>query len=190
MAQRNHVIEAALFLCKIIFIVCVVMLSTFTIVLVYWYVDPSVFSRVDVTHNFGGGFGLDGFRVYTEGQVPPADGLMLSQLSLLMVCWLYVKAAFFTTIVLLILRRITRILKSIHSIQSFYQENIAHFKAMAQYGFIAFAISCFDFMYWQDQFTISLNFAWGPLAFAVACLVLAEVFKEGRDLLEDQKSIV
>lgn len=68
--------------------------------------------------------------------------------------------------------------------------NIQHFRKLALYGGLTFLLSSFNLSPLGGKWTFHLALAFGPLLFTVACLVLAEVFREGEALEEDKASIV
>lgn len=188
--KRNKIISAAILLSRIFILLCAVLFLTFTITTIYWHFNADAFANVEVTNSFKAGFGVNDIRVYPVNTPKPADGIFLSELNYGMIYWLYLRGAFFFTLTVLILRKIILILRSINTLQTFYQDNIKHFQAIAQYAFLAFLLSCFNFSYLNGNSEISFKFAFTPLAFALGALVLAEVFKEGKQLLEDQNLII
>lgn len=119
----------------------------------------------------------------------------LSFLATEMKWWILVRTSLFFVLSLMILLRAVALLQSILSGKTFYEENIHAFTQMARYGMIMALFSAFNFSY-HDQFDSGNTFDWSldipfsTLLFALACKVLAEIFKQGKLLSEENQSFV
>lgn len=185
----NRIIKSALLFCKSILYLIYILLAAFMVMIIYWHFDPAAFTSIEVSDSYKAGFGSDMRYITSVSQVAP-DAIYLSELSYPMMYWLIVRNVFFFGLYLIIIKKIIGILYSIESVQTFYEDNVRIFKDLAKLGFIGAAVSCFNFMYLAGEFNISLTIPFAPLLFAVSCLVMAEVFNEGRRLLEDKNLIV
>jgi len=186
---QNRVIKIALKISKLILGICVLAGVAFVGFVIHWHISPKSYEAVEVSQVFKPGFGVNGFH-WVLGKKASAQGLWLSDLSPLMIYWLLLRGLIFIVLSFLITQAFQRILVSIHSIETFHQNNVKQFKIIAQYGLIAFFFSFFNFSYIQGEFDINFHLATAPLLLTISSYVLAEVFREGNKLSEDQKLMI
>lgn len=109
--------------------------------------------------------------------------------------WILIRTGIFFALTLLIMKRAIVLLKTVIDGRTFYGENILAFSQMAKYGFMIAALSAFNFYYKGEVesaslFSWSLDIPFVPLMFALGCKVLAEIFKQGQLLSEENQSFV
>ncbi|MEZ4826424.1 MAG: hypothetical protein R3C61_09035 [Bacteroidia bacterium] len=61
---------------------------------------------------------------------------------------------------------------------------------MGGWGFAIVGLGWFNFYYQNQAFDLHFTLPVYPLIFAVSCFVMAEIFAEGKNLLEDKEFIV
>lgn len=189
--ERNKILWLALLLTRAILGLCYILLAGLLVLLAYWLLDPSALSSVEVAGIADTGYGIADFRF----GVPPAemneDSIPMNELHPVMAGWLLVRGGIFFAITITIIRKAAEILKSIRSLKTFYAGNIRNFQFIARLAFAAFLLSSVNFGYAEDGVSrLQFGIAFGPLLLSVGSLVLAEIFKEGRQLLEEQDLIV
>jgi len=186
----NKIIKGAYYFGKALLVLCVVLFIFFTLMFVYWHVNPTAFQHVDIAKTFEPGYGLGGIQLYfNESQIRPG-AVLLSDVDQPILYWIYLRGVLFFLITFMMLRYAIRILKSLRNLNTFYAENISSLKSIAYYAFAGAVLACFNAYKSENGWQISLDLPLAPLALALSCLVLAEVFKEGRHLAEEQKLIV
>lgn len=184
----NKLIFYARNLCHLIYGLNLIWFTAFLGIIVYSLIEPTAFDNVVVTNVSKSGFGIADFKICSSCSVE--TDILLSDLGVVSKIWILARVSVFFVLLFLIVNSVSNILRSVGSRDAFYAGNILSFKRMANYGFIATVLSAFNFM--QVNSTINWHFSLplGPLSFALACLVLAEIFKEGEALLEDRQSII
>ncbi len=188
--ENNYIINAASILSKVVLWICVLFLLVFVFILIHWHFDRSAYSSVVFLNDLPSGANIGNLKIYTGDAVPKPGDLLLSELHPIMIYWLLLRALVFFGLTIGIVIHVNRILTSIKNIDTFYEGNIIQFQKMARLGFILFVLSCFNFSYINGISDFHISIAFGPLLFAVSCLVLAEVFKAGKRLLEDKNMII
>ncbi len=178
----------ALWVYKVINILVLVLFGLFFLMLVYSFIQPNFFQMLIVNDAFEAGFGIGNFRFCTSCTNP--DNLYLSDLGIAMKLWLMLRGLIFFVLIFLVLKTVKKILRSIESLSTFYKGNIESFRVLAKYGFWISLLSAFNFFVQGETSVINFTIPFGSIAFALTCLVLSDVFKEGQLLLEDNKSIV
>ena len=182
--ERNRILRYGQVLATVIYWMSLAIGLLLTAGLVIWLINPGTLSSISIENAYKTGFGIGTFTADGDSGTP------LSELASGMMFWLYFRGVFFAGIVLLISRKSLAILESIKELKIFYSDNIDHFRDLARIGFIAFLFSCFNIAYIDNNISFMFTFAMGPLVFAVSCLVLSEVFREGKHLLEENDMFV
>ncbi len=95
-------------------------------------------------------------------------------------------------IYLLISQVIIQILRSLKSFKAFVEENIARFKRIASLSLAAFFLNLLQVRVITDNkdLNLSWDFELSYLIFMFAALILSEIFKEGKQMADEQNSIV
>lgn len=186
--NKNQIIRYAIIVCYILIGVILLLGLIFTIGLTHSYFYPEKYSHFIITDLFNAGWGIGDIQLCKEC-IGPKD-IILSEINPMMRGWLWIRFMAFAILTIVIVFRILGILKSVLSLNTFYNENILHFKRLAWYGLLAFLLSSFNFYMTSGETMLHFNLNLGTIGFAMACLVLSEIFKEGKVLQEDNKAII
>ena len=189
--ERNKILWLALLLTRASLVICYLLISGLLVLLAWWMIDPAALSTVELSGTLDTGYSVGDFRFGVPPSEMAEDAIPMNELHPVMAGWLLVRGGIFFAITVTILRKGVDILQSIRSLKTFYADNIAHFQAIARLAFAGFLLGCFNFSLVEGSDPrITLGLALGPLMLSVGSLVLAEIFKEGRQLLEEQDLIV
>jgi len=188
--SKNRIIKLAMTICKIILVFHFLFGAIVLLVAIHWHFSPSSYESVEITRTLQAHYGLKGIKLHF-GQAPLNESAVyLSELNHLMVYWLVLRAFFFIGLNILIIRSVIKILRSIQNLNTFYNGNIIYLKNIAKYGFFAAVFSCFNISYVKSEFDLHLSIPFVPLILVSLALVLAEVFREGKILVEDKNLII
>lgn len=188
--ERNRILSLSKTACRFIKWLCIVLIALLTLGLFYWLIAPEQLSEINVSPGLDTGYGLSGFDLMDSDDSTDTVIVSLSELSGFMAGWIFLRNIFFLGITILIVRKIMSVLTSIDEVKTFYGSNIQHFRDLSLLGFIAFIASAVNFSYIAGSMQITVGLVPGPLLFSLACLVLAEVFREGKILLEENNMII
>lgn len=186
--NKNTIIANAMLLCRVIFYLLIAFFAGFIIVLLHSSFSPETYQNWVLTEAFKAGWGIGEFRI-CEACGGPND-VVLGEMPAAAKWWLGLRGTLFFVLMALIIRTFIKIINSVKSLNTFYRGNIQHFRQLARYGGLAFLLSAFNFSMLGGSWQLHLTLPFGPLLFTAACLVLAEVFREGEALAEDKASIV
>lgn len=120
----------------------------------------------------------------------------VNKLSPSMLIWLFAQLVIVVFCFFNISQQIILILKNFGSLKTFYEGNITSFRKMGFYALVTVPILAFKFISYYDPIqnyafeSRMIDLPFGPIAFALACFVLAEVFEQGRKLKEENESIL
>ncbi len=187
--MRNRILRLGKIFTRIILITVLVMASGFLIVVIHWHFSPESYSSVKLNNGFKAGFGVGGFEWNTTELSEDPTGLFLNQLKPLMMYWLFFRAMVFSVILVLVFKKLISILNSIESLSTFYDSNISGFRSIGKYMAVASVFSFFNISH-IDDWNIHFVIPWVPLIICLWAYILAEVFSEGKTLLEDKNLIV
>ncbi|MEO1053128.1 MAG: DUF2975 domain-containing protein [Bacteroidota bacterium] len=188
--KTNTVIKLAIGLSRCIMGVCIFAVVLSLTVTVHWHFSKGYYDHIEVSQTFKAGFGMGDVQVLLPHHVRHEGMIMLSDLNNYLFYWLLVRAMVFVALVFLIVRSILQVLHSMKSVRTFHEGNIKHFRRISLFSFIATLFSVFNFGLIRGELMIYLDLPFGPLLFALGAYVMAEVFKEGKLLLEDQQLMI
>lgn len=184
----NKLIFYARNLCYLIYGLNLIWFTAFLGTMVFSLIQPTAFDNIVVTNIFQSGFGIADFKICSNCAVE--TDILLSDLGAVAKLWILARVSVFFILLILGVSRVINILRSVGSREAFYAGNVSNFKRMANYGFIGAILSAFNFLQVDSSTFWHFSLPLAPLSFALACLVLAEIFKEGEALVEDRQSII
>jgi hypothetical protein len=86
-----------------------------------------------------------------------------------------------------IVREVIRILRSVQALQPFHSGNVASFRRIGYLCLSITALNCFRVLITGNTFTASFSLDYTLLIFMLITFILAEIFKEGQKLYEQEK---
>lgn len=126
----------------------------------------------------------DGSFVFNQGTqraepgIRPEGGLMLFAM-------LKIAATILCSI--LIINEILKVIRSIRSLETFKEKNILAFRRMGNIFLAFFFIQMFSLTPNGDQYSFSVSLPLFYLFAVMGCYILAEIFKEGNKLMEENQ---
>lgn len=187
---KNRILTLALFLSRLAYGLCIAFYLGFLFVMVHSTFQPASYQLVEVSQAFRTGYGLNDIHFYFDAARAPADGIFLADLNSGMRLWLLIRGTAFFLLTFLIITYLIRILQSVQALKTFYEANIRHFRKIGWYALAGFVLSSFNFVLQGGTTSLRLDLAFGPLGVSLAAFILSEIFKEGKQLLDDQNSII
>lgn len=184
--EKNKILRTAQGLCQFLQGLLIFFALLFTVVLIHWHFSPEIYQRIEVSGELEAGAGGYGFRILTgNGNFSGPGNVLLSELAVGMLYWMYLRIILFTGLTFLMVRSVRDILSSIQSLETFRNDNVVAFRKIGRYAWWIFVLSSFNFRILEGNSDLLLTLALGPLLIAVFAYVMAEVFREGNRLMED-----
>lgn len=84
-------------------------------------------------------------------------------------------------------RELLNIIRSVGQIDTFHKRNILSFQKISKYLFVIFILLGFTFISAPEASLRSYSLQLTPLMLSLAALLLAEIFKRGNELLEENR---
>ncbi|PHR46191.1 MAG: hypothetical protein COA32_11580 [Fluviicola sp.] len=188
--KKNMFLKTSLILTKVVLIITIAIALVLITGIIYWHISPNSYDLVELTHQFKAEYGIGDIQVHLNAPSTRVDKVFISELNAGTMYWLFFRAMFFIGINLLILLKIVGILRSIRTIRTFYDTNIRNLKSIGFYAAIAAVMSSFNFGLWRSEWQVNFTIPWAVIMVSVIAFVLAEVFTEGKQLLEDKNMII
>ncbi|MEM6347782.1 MAG: hypothetical protein AAF927_28090 [Bacteroidota bacterium] len=184
--EKNQVLQIARVSTRIFWTLLIVFYGLFmSVLLIKSFWPTSLPLQVIFMQGFEAGWGVGGLKFCLECAGP--QDILLVNLSSGMKIWIAIRANVFFVLAYLMMQKVSLILEAR---ETFYADNVQHFRQLALLAFLAFGLSTFNLTYWEGNWQGHFTIAFGPLALSIASLVLSEIFKEGQLLLEDKNSII
>ncbi len=187
---KNTLLRITIVICRIFQILSIVAFLLVIITTIRVQVTPSDFKTTKIFTNNTNPM-ISYTSIYTMG----SDNIHRTEyyLSEATTSSLFFNCIKFSIIILLLFLCITELLKIIYSlkhIQTFRQRNVLSFRKIGKYLLIVFVFSIFNFWDFTNggffKFTIELTF---PIL-SLTAFILAEIFKEGNKLQEENQLTV
>jgi hypothetical protein len=210
--EKNTLLKIALVCGKMVISLMVLLLLLFSAVFVHWQVRPQAYRSVmvyvdqdkvrfsksdevvlpstdDVANKKTTGYKLEipssiGKEIYLGQELPIRD---ISNFSLYILSFQFVVG---TVLLLLIVRELLNVIRSVKGVQTFQNRNVESFRKI---GFLCLSLAMLRGFYFLDAEGISrmgFSIDFSTLAFMLAAFIMADIFKEGNKLFEqDQLTI-
>lgn len=183
-------LKFTLIIVHILMFITLMFAAVIVVGVMFWHISPEYYNQIELTRGFKAGYGIGGLKIHIEEPGTRLDKIFLSDLSTGAFYWLCFRGFFFITMNVLILLKIIGILHSIKSIKTFYDSNISNLKSIGVIAAIAAVMSTFNIGYVEGDWHVHFTVPWEILLVSFIAFVLAEVFAEGKQLLEDKNLIV
>lgn len=197
--NRNRLLTISFAACKILSVMLLVILGAYVFMFVHWHMNPDFYEHVKV----GDMLGKSTANVSTERisftlvdlktseAKPNIETIFtLGHLTYISFYLLFVQTISYFILALLIIREIQKIIQSVQEFDSFRIRNVISFRKIGMYCFLFFIASGFLFAQTAEGNFLGLYFHLTPLGFMLASYVLAEIFREGNKLYEEQQLTV
>ena len=184
--DKNSLLNIANFSCQLFKTFIGISIIILTIIFIHFQLDRNTYKE----WNFEKPKNDSTILIITEsfvGEKPNEEKVNLIDWNIESLYFNYLKFTAILILLFLSINQFITVLKSVRELETFHQTNVEAFKKIGKYFIIIGALSIFD--YWEfnnyavSSFSISLNIFF----IALIAFILAEVFKEGNNLLEENQ---
>ncbi len=196
--KRNPLLYLALLFSKAIRVVLFLGLVLLVIIFIHWHLNPGYYKSVQVAVDNGSIFffegktetakpvphlpnnsylpgGVSGKRVYLNDLNPFSFYFTFFQL------FLSILLSYF------IMQEVIRLLKSVQESQPFNAANIRSFRRLGYLCLSITVLNSLHFLYTNQTSFVSFSINYTLLIFMLITFILAEIFREGQKLYEQEK---
>ncbi|MDX5444348.1 MAG: DUF2975 domain-containing protein [Hymenobacteraceae bacterium] len=193
--KRNKLLQLASAVCTIFGVMQLVAIAAFTFMLVHWHFNKEFYRNANVNDE-GVTYVVTKKETITEsenGAVKTATvekeekKISAADLRPVGLYFLYLKGIIYLFTLFLIFWEFRKVVRSAQLQHTFQTENIKSFRNIGKYFLVLFLISGFHFIASENYERFNIEFDTTPLILMLVAYILAEIFKEGHKLSEDDR---
>ena len=191
--KKNLLLTVATLICTILGISVIISFLASTAALVYWHINPEFFaeySLIAVNPRPDNFFGYTVKTSWTIGNEEAVNQFTMNKIKAPFLYLLYLQTAAIGLVILMIIKELLNIIKSVKRIHSFRIRNIYSFRRIGKYLFVFLILSSFYIVIAEQGEFYGFYIHLTPLFLMVFAFILGEVFKEGNILLEENQLTV
>ena len=184
--KRNLIIKAATWILYGSLVVLAIVLLSLVAMGIHWHMDKSFYENFYLVNGFQAG--LDSFRLKISHDHLPV--ISLADVSNGTIYWILIRNSIIIIIFILIVKKMLDILRSIRDLNTFYEGNVTAFRQLALLSLLSALVAFFNFGAVGEEIIWNFTVPFKPIISTAICLTLSEVFKEGKRLFDDSKTII
>lgn len=190
---KNRLLNVVILLCRFCKILCVLLFIALTTFFLHIQVDSDYYKALNIQINGNTGVGISTKHTWKlDGQEAPEDENVF-RLDKLTVGSLYVQFLRYTAILVFIflcLKEFQLVVVSVMKIQTFKKRNVKSFVRLGKYLFVLFLLYSYSIFVFDHGKLSIINISFIPLVLMILAFVMAEIFKEGNLLSEENELTV
>ena len=188
--NKNSLLNIANFFCQLFKFSIAIAIIIITIIFIHFQLDRSSYSEWKFEEPKNDSI----LHIETEsyvGQKPQNEHIhYLSDWKIGSLYFNYLKITAILIFNYLLISQFRIILKSVRKLETFHQINVRAFKKIGSYCFLIFGLSIFSYWEFDDYTKSSISISLYILLIALIAFILAEIFQEGNNLLEENQLTV
>lgn len=185
--NRNSLLNIANFICQLFKFSIGILIIIITTIFIHFQFDRDSYNEWKLEKPTNDSM----IRIETEsnvGQKPTnEEKLKLSDWNTESLYFNYLKFSAILILLYLSINQFRRVLKSVRKLETFHQTNVRAFKKIGSYCLIISGLSIFNYWEFNDYAKSSISISFNILFIALIAFILAEIFKEGNNLMEENQ---
>ncbi|NQY27942.1 MAG: DUF2975 domain-containing protein [Flavobacteriaceae bacterium] len=196
---KNRLLNIAITICKIIKLIYILSFILTTVIFIHIQIDREAYN--DIKINYTGTpttFSIGLNKSYSDKWKDPYNEVyVLEKLTTTTIYLIYFKFTCIFILLFLSIKEFQNIIQSVKRLDTFRLNNILSFRQIGKYSILYFILTL---LYFILSFNNTLYFGQGgfsqtsisftPLLFALISFILAEIFKEGNKLQQENELTV
>ncbi|MCM4160538.1 DUF2975 domain-containing protein [Antarcticibacterium flavum] len=188
--NRNSLLNIANFFCQLFKVIIGITIIMITAVFIHSQFEPDFYSEWKVNKPEVDSIVFIKTETST-GQIPAhEEDLRFTDWKLASLYFNYLKFAGILFLIYLSISQFQKVLQSVRKLETFHQANVDAFKNIGYYCLLITAFSIFNYWEFGNHATTSFSVSLDILLVALIAFILAEIFKEGNNLMEENKFTV
>ena len=185
--NKNSLLNIANFFCQLFKFSIAISIIIITIIFIHFQLDRSSYSEWKFEEPKNDSI----IHIETESYVsqkPQNEQIhYLSGWKIGSLYFNYLKITAILVFLYLSINQFRTVLKSVRKYETFHQTNVRAFKKIGSYCFLIFGLSIFSYWGFEDYSKSSISISLYILLIALIAFILAEIFKEGNNLQEENQ---
>ncbi|PWJ57089.1 Protein of unknown function (DUF2975) [Dyadobacter jejuensis] len=186
--KKVNTLEFSVLLCKSLYILIALMAIGATVIFIHLQMDPLYYTRWNVSFLTQKGILSYSFFESWHTDHTKANSLIaLDKIKVTSLYFNYLQIIGILTLIFLTVKEFLKVIESVKLIETFHQRNILSFQKMCKYLFVIFILSSITIVNAQEANLYSYSLRFTPIILSLAALIMAEIFKQGNQLLEENQ---
>jgi hypothetical protein len=186
--KRIDMLRFPVLLCYGLYIIVAIAAICATVIFVHIQIDPQYY----IQWNAGlmSSDGMISRKVFESWNTDPSKAntlLSFAQIKKGSLYFNYLQIICTLSFILFAVKEFLNIIESVKSLETFQQRNVQSFQKIYKYLFVIFILSSIRIVNAQEANLFSYSLQFTPLILSVAALIMAEIFKQGNQLLEENQ---
>ncbi len=189
--KKNKLLYLALLVSKVIRVLIFLGLALLLIIFIHWHIDKDYYKAVQISVDNGSLF-ISESKTETADPVPHLSSnsgkrVYLNDLNPFSIYFTFLQICVTLVLSFFIAREVIRILKSVHESQPFNAGNITSFQRIGYLCLSLTALNSLRFLITNQTSFKSFSINYTLFIFMLITFILAEIFREGQKLYEQDK---
>jgi len=186
---RNTLLNIAISISRILNVMLIIGAIGLTILFVYVQVDNEAFANQDV--KFGETSGLIGFSSTESSNSVDFEGdtslYTIGKLKTVSLYVIYCKGLIVMALVFLSIKAFEKIMLSVKTLQTFSSRNSKLFRDIGKYIIYIVILISYSILRFDDSTRVTFSLSFAPLIYSLLAFIMAEIFKEGSVLKQENE---
>jgi hypothetical protein len=194
--KKNKLLNIAIGICKFLKLIYILSFVVITIIFIHIQIDKEAYNDLKINHTDPQttlSVGIN--KSYSDKWENPYNEVyVLEKLTTTTIYLIYFKFACIFALLFLSIKEFQNIIQSVKRLDTFRLNNILSFRKIGKYLILYFMLTLLFFTlsfknslyFWQGGF-IQTSISFTPLLFALISFILAEIFKEGNKLQQENE---
>ena len=192
--KKNTLLNIAIGICKFLRLLYFIFFLILTGLFIHFQVSPESYENVDINSKFNdSGIFLrsTSYKIHVNGKAPEdSDVFVLNKLKWSSLYFNYIKFSLLLLLIYLCVKEFQKIIDSVKEIKTFQKVNVSSFKKIGKYLLIVSVLMGYSSFTFQGGGKSDFYISFTPIVLSLLAYIMAEIFKEGNNLLEENKLTV
>lgn len=186
--KKNNLLNFCILLCKGFCVLQVAAFVALTVAFIHFQVNPDYYDFKPAKFSSGDAMFSYSFTEKWSAQPSPDNSeLSLNQITVFSLYLNYLQFSLMILFTFLSVREFVKVVTSVTRIETFRISNIYSFRKIGKYLLIVFILSGFSVIHFKEATFRSYSLHLMPLMLMIFSYIMAEIFREGNNLSEENQ---
>ena len=186
---KNTLLNIGIIICKFLCLFYIVIFLVLTGLFVHFQFSPSsyedVSSKMDTSSVFKTSISKS-YKIHVDGKVPEdSEVFTLNKLKYSSLYFNFIKLSIVLLFSFLCAKEFQNVIESVKEINTFQKRNVSSFRRIGKYLLVIFILMSYSSFTFQQGGTSGFYISFTVLILSLLAYIMAEIFKEGNKLLEE-----
>lgn len=190
---KNRLLNIAITICKLAKLIYIFSFILITFVFIHFQIDREYYNEFNPkintqTTNTPSSFSLNFKTLNKWGSNNSKNNnevFTFDKISTSSVYILFFKYGAILILLFLCTKEFQKIIESIKNLNTFKERNASSFKSIGKYLIFYYLLTSYSITYFKESEISEINLTFGPLIIILITFIMAEIFKEGNTLMEE-----